>query len=210
VVQDSSQARQKILDAASSLFAERGFDGARVDEIALRAGVNKAMLYYYVGNKQTLYTAVLKRNIDCLEKELLDSLGLQASPAQRFRSVISTIGRFLQSFPDHPRIMLREFASGGDRMEPVVIEGLVRILEMIRRLLDEGVRSGEFRATEPVMTHIAVVGASLFLNAVQPLRSRVAAIGPTFEVPGEGVDIGAFLSDFLLHGLATSSPGEMP
>lgn len=210
MVQDGGTARQNILDAASSLFAERGFEGARVDEIARRAGVNKAMLYYHVGNKQALYTAVLKRNVECLEKELLDSLGSQLSPAERFRLVISTIGSFLQSFPDHPRIMLREFASGGDRMEPVVIEGLVRILAMIRSLLEEGVRSGEFRATDPLMTHISVVGASLVLNAVQPLRSRVVAIGPTFEVPGEGVDVGAFLSDFLLHGLSTSSPGEKP
>ena len=52
--------RDAILDAASAEFAERGFAGARVDEIAARAGVNKAMLYYRIGDKQTLYNAVLR------------------------------------------------------------------------------------------------------------------------------------------------------
>ena len=57
-----SQTRERIVGAASAIFADKGFAGARVDEIARRAGVNKAMLYYHVGDKQALYTAVLTHN----------------------------------------------------------------------------------------------------------------------------------------------------
>ncbi len=66
--------RQTILDAASSVFAADGFGGARVDEIARRAGVNKALLYYHVGNKQALYTAVLMRTFDRLEAALAGAM----------------------------------------------------------------------------------------------------------------------------------------
>ena len=50
--------RDRILDAATEVFAEKGFGETRVDEIAARAGVNKAMLYYHVGGEEALYAAV--------------------------------------------------------------------------------------------------------------------------------------------------------
>ena len=53
--------QQKILDAATQVFSEKGFYGARVDEIAVRAGVNKAMLYYYFKNKEKLFEELIKR-----------------------------------------------------------------------------------------------------------------------------------------------------
>ncbi|MCD6588326.1 MAG: helix-turn-helix transcriptional regulator, partial [Candidatus Fermentibacteraceae bacterium] len=49
---------KSILDAAAEEFAEKGFSGARVDEIARRAGINKAMLYYRIGDKEELYRRV--------------------------------------------------------------------------------------------------------------------------------------------------------
>jgi AcrR family transcriptional regulator len=51
---------EAILKAATEIFSEAGYDGARVDEIARRAGVNKASLYYHIGDKKALYTRVLK------------------------------------------------------------------------------------------------------------------------------------------------------
>jgi len=53
--------QQKILDAATQVFSEKGFYGARVDEIAARAGVNKAMLYYYFKNKEKLFEELINR-----------------------------------------------------------------------------------------------------------------------------------------------------
>jgi AcrR family transcriptional regulator len=50
---------RQILDAAMEVFAEAGYEGARVDEIARRAGINKAMVYYRIGDKKTLYQEVI-------------------------------------------------------------------------------------------------------------------------------------------------------
>jgi AcrR family transcriptional regulator len=60
-VDDKESAKSKILDTAKELFAEKGFDGARVDEIARRAGVNKALIYYYYKNKQALLDALIEQ-----------------------------------------------------------------------------------------------------------------------------------------------------
>lgn len=198
----------KILDAASAVFAEHGFAGARVDEIARRAGVNKAMLYYHVGNKQALYTVVLTRNFDRMEEALRGALATTGSARDRLRSIIGGVAGVLRELPDHSRIVLREFASGGSNLEPEVLARMAKVLATVRGLLGQGVRSGEFRPIDPVMTHLTLVGASLILHAVLPLRQRVSEIDPGIGVPDDQADIGSHLADLLLHGIATTGNGE--
>jgi AcrR family transcriptional regulator len=204
----SPLARQRIIESASAVFADEGFAGARVDEIARRAGVNKAMLYYHIGNKQALYTAVLTRNFDRVEEALAGALATGGSTADRLVAIITGVSQALKANPDHPRIVLREFASGGDNLEAVVLERLMQIIGMVRGLLAEGVRNEEFRATDPVMTHLTLVGASLILNAAFPLRERVTEIDSGVGLPDPDSDAGAFLADLLMHGIATPRTGE--
>jgi len=204
----TSPAQQKILDAASAVFAEEGFAGARVDEIAHRAGVNKAMLYYYVGNKQALYTSVLTRNFGRMEEALDEALARGGSAIERLEALIAGVARTLRDLPDHPRIVLREFASAGTNLQPEVLERMVQIIGRVRGLLYDGVDNGQFRATDPVMTHLALVGASLILSAVSPLRQRVSEIDSEVAAAQEDADVGVFLADLLLHGIAQPTTGD--
>jgi AcrR family transcriptional regulator len=204
----TSPARQNILDAASRIFADEGFAGARVDEIARRAGVNKAMLYYHVGNKQALYTAVLTRNFDRMGEALDEALTRNGSAIERFEALMTGMARTLRALPDHPRIVLREFASAGTNLQPEVLERMVKVFGKVRGLLADGVEHGQLRATDPVMTHLALVGASLILSAVSPLRERIAEIDPDIGAPKGDTDIGAYLADLLLHGIAASKTGD--
>jgi AcrR family transcriptional regulator len=203
----TSPARQKILDAASRVFAEEGFAGARVDEIARRAGVNKAMLYYHVGNKQALYTAVLSRNFDRMEEALDESFSARGSAQERLHSIIVAVSRVLQEIPDQPPIILREIASGGTNLQPEILERMTKLLALVGTLLADGVNSREFRGTDPVKTHLTLVGASLVLNAITPLRKRVAEINPEIGAD-DHQDPGAFLADLLLYGIAAAGTGE--
>jgi AcrR family transcriptional regulator len=100
MTETANPARAKILDAASRAFAEEGFAGARVDEIARRAGVNKAMLYYHVGDKRALYGEVLKRNFGRIEKALEENLPDEGSAADRLRAVITIVERAIASNPE--------------------------------------------------------------------------------------------------------------
>lgn len=200
--------RGRILDAASHHFANHGFAGARVDEIALRAGINKALLYYHVGNKQALYTAVLLRNFDRLDAALAEATSPAGTARERLAAVITTVTRTLQTYPDHPRIVLREFASAGSNLQPEVLRRMVRILGTVRLLLADGVQSGEFRSTEPVMTHLTMIGASLILNAVAPLRGRATKIVPDIQIPDDDAEVAPFLIDLLLNGIAAAGSGE--
>ncbi len=197
--------RERILDAASSVFAEVGFAGARVDDIAARAGVNKAMLYYHVGDKQVLYSAVLMRNFDRVADALAQVRDAGGSPRTRLVAVVTELTRIVQQYPDHPRMVLREVASGAATLPPEVLARMLEVVDTVAGLLGEGVAAGEFRRTEPVLTHLAIVGTVVFVNALAPLRQRAAELRPEVGLPGSSADIAAFLSDLLLEGI--SAPG---
>ncbi|HSL19490.1 MAG TPA: TetR/AcrR family transcriptional regulator [Methylomirabilota bacterium] len=194
--------RDTILDAASTEFAERGFAGARVDEIAARAGVNKAMLYYRVGDKRTLYTAVLMRNFDRVSTALEQTTTADGSARERLEALIGALTRMVHQYPDHPRIVLREIASGAVNLPPEVLARMLQVVDVVRGLLAEGVDSGEFRDLDPVLTHLSVVGAVVFLSATAPIRGRAAELVPESSLPEPTADLAAFLSTLLLDGLA--------
>ena len=73
--ENSQERRQWILDAALEVFYECGFDGARVDEIAKRAGVNQALIYYYFKSKEELYLELINQNVDEMIQEKKNSVG---------------------------------------------------------------------------------------------------------------------------------------
>jgi AcrR family transcriptional regulator len=199
---DADAPRERIVDAASAEFAALGFAGARVDAIAERAGINKAMLYYHVGDKRALYRAVLVRNIDRVSRHLEDALAGGGDARQRIERVIAAMSAAVRDNPDHPRIVLREVASGAVHLPDDVLARMLELVELVRRLLAEGVAAGALRRTEPLLTHLAIVGAVLFLSSVEPLRRRAAALAPDRPLPEPTTDIGAFLADLLLNGLA--------
>jgi len=200
--------RNRILDAASSVFAEKGFAGARVDDIAARAGINKAMLYYHVGDKTALYSAVLLRNFERVRVALDEALATGGSARARLEAVITALTNMVQRHPDHPRMMLREIASGAASLEPEVLAAMLEVVGVVRALIAEGTAAGEFRATDPVLTHLTLVGAVVFLNATAPIRDRAAALGPGFSLPEPTTDIARFIKEMLLDGLAADpKPG---
>src|SRR5437588_7932587 len=127
---DAEGAREAILNAAEQVFAEHGFDGARVDAIAETAGYNKSLIFQYYGDKLGLYTAVLKRvdqqaselQVRILEPLLADES--LTSDASKFRTFIETIIRFTFDFLVENPLLLRmvtwEAAEGWQTMRKIV------------------------------------------------------------------------------------------
>jgi AcrR family transcriptional regulator len=193
--------RDAILDAASAVFAETGFAGARVDEIARRAGVNKAMLYYHVGDKTALYHAVLERNFSRVNSVLTSVVEQAETPTEQLNALIAGLADLVRQYPEHPRIVLREVAAGAPNLPLEIVQQMLGIVATVRSILGRGVASGEFRRTDPVLTHLTIVGAVVFMTAITPLRERIASLDPTVTLP-EISDLPTFLPDLLLNGIA--------
>jgi len=194
-------AREAILEAAAEVFAEKGFDGARVDEIARRAGANKAMLYYHVGDKKALYDAVVgaiqMRGRAMLEKILEED----GDPREMLRRAVGNFVSMAFSNPVAPAIILREIAGGGANMGEESVERLEALLVLVRRIIERGVDSGVLRPVDPAFAQFLVAGSVMFLAAGIPFRRRLAERGdPSGPLePGELTDK---LCDLLFNGLA--------
>jgi len=167
-----AKTEERILAAASSIFSEKGFAGARMDEIANRAGVNKATIYYHIGDKNELYAEALHH----VFKPTADRMAVNLRTGQGAEEKLVT---FIQSFADmldrHPHlssIMLREVASGGRNFPDIIMRDLTHFFGMIKDILKEGTAQGVFVQTTPFVVHMMIVGTSLFYKATGPVRAR--------------------------------------
>jgi len=93
-LQPQASSKERILNAAQSLFAKKGFDGARVDEIARLAGVNKALIYYYFKSKEEILHALLHAAID----EIMTKLGSPVASLKRLLGSKDEIHELLVMF----------------------------------------------------------------------------------------------------------------
>jgi AcrR family transcriptional regulator len=176
-----SQTVERILEAATKEFSGAGFAGARVDEIAKIAGVNKATIYYHIGDKQALYAQVIHHLFGNAVERFNRNISEAQSPEDKLRSFIQTIAGLIDQHPELAAIMLREQASGGQHFPEMVAQDLARILGILTEILDDGVRSGTFIKTVPLIVHMMIIGALVFFKMSSPIRAKFAPLVTTFD-----------------------------
>ncbi len=199
---EAAQARDRILAGASEEFSVEGFAGARVDRIAQRAGVNKAMLYYYVGDKEALYEAVLMNNFTLLTQAMQEAKAGSSGAEDQLRSVLAALVRTLHRIPDHPRLMVRELAAGAAHLPVPVVEQMARVFNVVRSILEEGRDEGVYRDVDPLLTHLAIVGSTVFLIASGPIRHRFnEALGATDQSDLGDEALAGQIADLILGGI---------
>ncbi len=163
---------RRILDAAMETFAEVGYEGARVDEIAKRAGVNKAMIYYRIGDKKTLYEDVIHDVFGDMVERISENIRDELSPEEKFRIYLTNIAKTMAEHPTLPRIMMREVASGWTHFSEAVIKDITGILVIVKDIIDEGVKKGVFIDVNPLVVHLMAIGTMLLFNLSTPVRKN--------------------------------------
>jgi len=143
----SADMRQALLDAGKTEFANYGYDGARLERIAARAGCAKRMLYYYFGNKKDVYLAVIEQSYsDIRESEEL--LNLDAlEPLQALHALAHKSFEYHEQNREFTRLVLQENFQSGEMLGQISKTELLRkaALEPIERILQRGVAQGLFR-----------------------------------------------------------------
>jgi TetR/AcrR family transcriptional regulator len=161
----SSAARDAILAAARGEFSAKGLKGARVNEIAARAGSNKQLIYYYFGSKEALYRAALESvyaEIRAQERQLhLRDL----DPADAMAALIGFSFDYLAQHPEFIGLLNHENALGAPhaRGSAAIRETNSPLIDLIARTLRRGVAAGKFRrGIDPVELYISIAGMSYF------------------------------------------------
>ena len=138
--------RQTILAAAEVEFAEKGFFGARVDEIADSAQINKRMIYAYFGDKEGLYKQVLFHVYARMEKEEQRLVTEKYKGAELIRQIIATYFRFLQENPSFVHILMWENLNRGRYLKELESDRISRsTIRYFVDSLEEGKMAGVFR-----------------------------------------------------------------
>lgn len=162
---DSSAARVAILAAARTEFSAKGLTGARVNEIAARAGVNKQLIYYYFGSKEDLYRLALEvvyTEIRTQERSL--KLG-DMQPEEAMATLIGFSFDYLAQHPDFIGLLNHENAQGAQhvRDSSAIRDTNSPLIELIAKTLARGIRARVFRrGIDPVELYISVAGMSYF------------------------------------------------
>lgn len=113
---------EKILEAARKVFHLKGFDGARMQEIADEAGINKALLHYYYRSKENLFDAVFKEAFNELFKKIFTVVGSSIPFEEKIRNVFSDYIGFMQEKPYIPYFILNEIHHNPSRITDLLKE----------------------------------------------------------------------------------------
>lgn len=162
----AEQTRMRLMAAAEAEFSEKGLAGARVDEIAREAGVNKRMIYAYFDSKEGLYMAVLEAVYGRLAKCEADA-GLDALPVEAaIGALVENYFRFLQDNDSYVRMVMWENLHRGKYMDELsTVRDPMR--KAMARLVARGKAGGEFRADadeEQVLLSLFALTFNYFSN----------------------------------------------
>lgn len=170
-----NEATERILNAATAVFADVGFAGARVDEIAKRADMNKALIYYHVGSKESLYGEVIVAMLREAEIRFMQGVSNIDSPEEQLRQYIRHVAHFIDEHPEIAPIMLRELASEWEHFPAEAFQTFQRILRLLKKLLTEGETQGIFWPTSPILVHFMIVSPLSILGTIRRNFARYEA-----------------------------------
>lgn len=171
----NSETETKIFKAALEEFAERGKDGARMQAIADRAGINKALVHYYFRSKDRLYEAVfahmLGRYFGAIGGAMVDAEDF----AETLRVFIDNFLTVLSEHPELPRFILRELTGNGDvfssQIRSLIERHAVSPPVVFLQHFERAVRRGEIRDTGALQTLFSLLGACVYFFAAQPIAA---------------------------------------
>src|SRR5947209_6230694 len=210
-VHDAEGAREAILNAAEQVFAEHGFDGARVDAIAETAGYNKSLLFQYFGDKLGLYEAVTRRadrEITEFEMRVLAPIledETIASDARRFKTFLETmIGRLFDYLLDHPRltrIIVWEQAEGWQTYAKFVSQSDIEDADQFRTLLLKARRAGLLRSDVDPIIQLTIAEQMCWTYLTSIPLYQIFLTGEDLSSAEALVRAREYIVDFVVHGM---------
>jgi TetR/AcrR family transcriptional regulator len=176
------ESRAAILRAAAKEFSEFGIAGARTDAIAREARVNKALLYYYFEDKETLYSAVLDHAFSAMKDKVFEALDSDLPPREKIMAYVGGYFDFIASNQIYPKLMQREMMRAkeghSEHIDRLVKTYFQPIYKRLGELLHKGIADGEFRHVDPVHFIPSMLAMIVFYFSSAPVMRRIAHFNP--------------------------------
>ncbi|HPF99344.1 MAG TPA: TetR/AcrR family transcriptional regulator [Kiritimatiellia bacterium] len=202
-----SEQRQRILDAAVTVFSRKGVKGATTRLLGREAGVNSALIYYYFENKHTMFVEAIRMVLGGFLDHLAERRKPFADARERLAFLVDGLFDYYTAHPDRMRLMGLAFAMHGDLLGHA-LAGFVRSRVLVPlEVLAEGIKRGELRKGHPIHAWWSIMGLCFFsLNLVEvTARLRIGIIPlPKLNLKARRKEI----LELLMHGLATDEAGR--
>ncbi len=178
----STLTRARILQAALHEFSTHGFAGARTSRIAQAARVNKALLYYYFDSKEKLYAAAIEMIADKVFERTMSVYQHKATAGERLmRTALDHFDRMLTQW-EFQSIMQQEMMrhhKGEPGALPLIVERFFAPLQSVyRKVVQEGIASGELIDVDWMQIQLAAIGANVFYFLSAPVYRMVMPFEP--------------------------------
>jgi len=176
--QNEKTTEDKIFEAASRIFEEKGFTGSRMQEIADRAGINKALLHYYFRTKEKLFDAVFSKLAGIMFKKLFSCLDNDLPLEQKLAMFYKEHIGFLQKHPGLPAFVFHEINRNPERIARIFSnEQVVIMRKKFYKQLDEEIEAGVIRPVDKMQLVVNIVALSVFPFAARGLVSMILGEG---------------------------------
>jgi len=192
----SPRTKEEILESATPLFAEAGYNGVSMRRIAQAVGLNAASLYHHFPDKETLYIEALKHIFAARARILCEALNNQAPPEERLYDFVLRLCRINHSDPTFSRLVQREILDGDERRlrlvaEKVFGEFFKAVVALCREIAQD---------YDPVLTAISLLGTVVYHYQTTPMRVFLPGVCMVHDDPEQ---VARHISTLLLHGLLT-------
>lgn len=178
-IQSRTQAnvKQRIMHAAGRLFAEKGFAATSISDIAEASDVGRALIYYYFKDKRDLHDSILREGSDSIIRAAESSYAYEGRALDRLRQFAVRFRQLHLDYPDLGRMAMRAEMEGVLTPDAHPKEHMDRVFSILRRIVEEGIASGEFRNVDPTKTVHMVMGlihslAMMHIQGVADLSSE--------------------------------------
>jgi TetR/AcrR family transcriptional regulator len=201
---DDPEARVKIMAAAEALFAEHGFAGVGIRQIAAAAGVNGAMIHYYFGNKERLYEAIIENAASTVRGLIAGAIGSATTLEERLTRFVKAYAGYLFGHPHLARILSREMLAGGEHIMKIIPKYATTNYGMLREAMAEAIDGGELRDIDVDLAPISLIGMIIVFQLIRPL----IAIGlGQVQFDDRFIErLAAHTVDLFLNGAARANP----
>jgi len=163
-----------ILDAAKDIFQHKGMDGARMQEIADKAGINKAMLHYYYRSKQKLFEAVFNSAINLMAPKIVKIINTDEHLFVKIENFTDKYIGFISKHNYIPSFIINELNRNPDLLKDIFKNRNENQIEQkLINQINELVEKGEIRPIDPEQLLLDIMSLSIFPIIGQPLLKNI-------------------------------------
>lgn len=160
---------EHILDAAEKVFQQKGMDGARMQEIANEAGINKAMLHYYYRSKRFLFEAVFTKAFSIIAPEINKVINEDIPLFEKIRKFTYRYIDFIQKHPYLPNFIIQELNRDSDFINVLQSKKGFPDFRNFQAQVEQEVRDGKIRPIKAEQLFIHLLSLNIFPFLASPL-----------------------------------------